>query len=121
MALILFSQTGLAGLLVDAVIALALDPGPDGGGWPRFLAQKTYHVMLFGGLGALLALRRPKPSRLEIAGWLIGFSTTAEILQLFWPNRNANLWDASLNIAAAVGFYAIFSAREGARGFRPES
>ena len=112
-ALILFSQTGLAGQIADALVRLILEPGRDGGVWPHFLAQKAYHVVLFGGLGALLALRARKASRVEAASWLIGFSVFAESLQVLSPNRGPSPWDALLNIAAAAVAYFAFSARGG--------
>ena len=119
--LILFSQTGLAGRLADALIGLVLEPGPDGGGWLRFVAQKGYHVALFGGLGALLGLRRKAASRVEVVAWCVGFSCFAESLQVFAPNRHPSPWDALLNVTAALGAYYAVSARAGGRGSRRES
>ena len=120
-ALIVFSQTGLAGRFADALIGLILEPGPDGGGWPRFLAQKGYHVALFGGLGALLALRGRKLSWTETACWLVGFSVFAEFLQIFSPNRSPSPWDALLNVVAATSGYFAFSGRAGAQDSRQRS
>ena len=116
--LILFSQTGLAGRLADAFIGLFLEPGPEASGWIHFLAQKGYHVLLFGGMGALLALRTKPASRVEMLAWCVGFSCFAESLQVFAPNRHPSPWDALLNVTAALGAYALIRARAGGRGSR---
>lgn len=118
--LILFSQTALAGRLADAFMRLFLEPGPAVESWMRFVTQKAYHVLLFGGMGALLALRSKPAGRWEIFAWCVGFSAFAESLQAFSPNRHPSPWDALLNITAALAFYQL-SARASGRGSRPGS
>jgi hypothetical protein len=118
--LILFSQTALAGRLADALVALFTPSGPAAGGWPRVLAQKAYHVVLFGGMGALLALRTKRASQAERIGWCAGFSAFAESLQILAANRHASPWDALLNIAAAFTLHGL-AGRATASGSRPES
>jgi hypothetical protein len=118
--LILFSQTALAGQWADAFIGLFLTPGPARASWLRFAAQKSYHVVLFGGMGALLALRTNSASKAEKLAWCVGFSIFAESLQTLASNRNASPWDALLNITAALGLYSL-TARAGAPGSRQKS
>ena len=85
-----------------------------------FAAQKGYHVLLFGGMGALLALRPARPAAGEVLAWCVGFSAAAEALQMLAPNRSPEARDAVLNVAAALGAYAL-TARAAGRGSRPES
>ena len=75
---------------------------------------------MFGGMGALLALRSKPAGRWEIFAWCVGFSAFAESLQAFSPNRHPSPWDALLNITAALAFYQL-SARASGRGSRPGS
>ena len=118
--LVLFSQTDLAGRLADAFAGLFLEPGPARDSWMRFVAQKGYHVVLFGGLGALLALRSKRPSKAEVVGWCVGFGALAESLQMLASNRHSSPWDALLNAAAALAAYAL-TARAAGPSSRPGS
>ena len=116
----MFSQTELAGRLVDALLGLFFEPSAVSGGWLRFAAQKVYHVLLFGGMGALLALRTKPASTLEVIAWCVGFSALAETMQTLAPNRHASIWDALLNMTSALGAYALTgraSAPDSRRGF----
>jgi hypothetical protein len=119
--LILFSQTALAGRLADSFFSLFVEPGPPSAEWLHFLAQKSYHVLLFGGMGALLALRTKLASKAEVVAWCVGFGCFAESLQLLAPNRSPSPWDAMLNITASLGFYALASAQAGGRDSRRRS
>lgn len=101
-------------------MGLFLEPAPAVDSWMRFAVQKAYHVVLFGGMGALLALRSKPARRLEVIGWCIGFSILAESLQLLSANRHSSPWDALLNVASALGFFWL-TARAGGRDFLPGS
>lgn len=133
---IVFSQTGLAGGLADWVFALFFEPKPGPVDWTHFVAQKGYHVLLFGVFGLLAGLRYlggvppvctggsvapgAKTVLWRAVAWCVGLSVFAESLQLLSANRSPLPWDALLNIVSALGAYWL-TARAAAPGSRPGS
>ena len=110
---IVFSQTGLAGALADALVLWLFGGRPEGGEeWLRLLMQKGYHVGLFGVAGLLIGLGEPARRGPAWHGllWCVGLSVFGETLQLLAPARSPQFSDAALNvISALVGRQAAIS------------
>lgn len=99
-AVILAAQSGassdFAHNLLGSITGVSSDAGPR----LHFLAQKLFHIVLFGGFGALVPLPTTR------AGWtrvIIGcliLSVGSEMLQMLSPGRTARKFDVVLNIVA---------------------
>ena len=102
LAFVVFSQTGLAGRMADAVALWLFGPRPEG---PeellRYLLQKGYHVGLFGVLGYLAAATGKRGVK-QMLFWTVVFSAASEALQFLAPARSPQISDAILNVAAAL-------------------
>ena len=120
-ALILFSQTTWAGQIANRISVWLFGGGPVSVGSPPFLMQKGYHVLLFGGLGWLLARSAaPRPAGRSLA-LAVGISVVAEALQMLAPGRSPQVSDALLNVAAATLAWAVAKRMPRSRSAAPTS
>ncbi len=121
MGWILFSQTALAGTLADSFFALLFAPDPGPVDWKHFIAQKGYHVLLFGFFGVLLGVRGAGvASARRAVAWCVGLGVFAECLQFLGANRHPSPWDALLNVVSALIAYRL-TVRAAATDSRPKS
>jgi VanZ family protein len=97
---ILVAQSGVSSDLAHNILGWVTGVSSDSGPGLHFAAQKIFHVLLFGGVGALV----PLPS--TRAGWtrvLVGclvISVGGEMIQMMSPGRTPRITDTVLNVAA---------------------
>ena len=84
------------------------------------LAQKLFHVLLFGAFGWLAGSTPAGRTRLRAVAGGLAVCVAAELLQLAMPTRHASVLDGVLNVVcfAAGAFYAGFA---GVRGAGPDA
>ena len=95
---ILAAQSGMASDLAHNLLGWVTGVSSDNGRSLHFVAQKIFHVVLFGGFGALVPLPSTRTgwSRLLLAAFL--FSAGSEMLQFMSPGRSPRIFDIFLNI-----------------------
>ena len=111
--IVLFSSTSLAGEWANAAYREIISRTA----LPYFLAEKGFHVLLFGILGLVLSRMfrgslLGSPSFVLLIALAVGVSS--EALQAFFPGRDPALRDVIINLCGAilgVGLNALFDAR----------
>lgn len=103
---ILAAQTGASSDFAHNLLGWITGVTSDSGPRLHFVAQKLFHIVLFGGVGALV----PIPS--TRAGWsrvilaCLVLAVGSEMLQTLSPGRTPRKFDVCLNIVAcAVPLY----------------
>ena len=105
---IFFCSTDLAGTWADAVFAYFIKPGGPPNALLKLVAQKSFHVFLFGTLGLLAALPHPQRNPVVSITICVGVGIASELFQGVWPSRHPSTLDALLNALSGLAAFALF-------------
>ena len=89
------------------IIWASLRPAGTGGAIPHL--DKLLHLIVYGLLGAAIALAWPKLAKLKVLWGCVGFGAALELAQgIMAVGRSASLFDGLANsLGAAMGVYFV--------------
>ncbi len=99
-AVILAAQSGASSDFAHNLLGWITGISSDNGPRLHFLAQKVFHIILFGGFGALVPLPSTRAGWTKVVLGCLILAVGSEMLQMLSPGRTARKFDVCLNIVA---------------------
>lgn len=97
---ILAAQSGVASDVAHHLLGLVTGISSDDGPRLHFIAQKIFHVLVFGAVGLFVPLPSTRSGWFRVIVGCLVLAVGSEMLQMMSPGRSPRIFDTLLNIGA---------------------